>query len=564
MKRTWWKDAAVYQIYPRSFHDSNGDGIGDLRGIIQKLDYLQQLGITVVWLCPVFQSPNDDNGYDISDYCAILPEFGDMADMEALIAGMHARGIKLLMDLVVNHTSDEHPWFVEARSSKDNRYRDFYIWRPGKDGAEPNNWQSYFGGSAWEYDAGSGEYYLHLFSKKQPDLNWDNPAVRAEVYRIMRWWLAKGIDGFRLDAINFISKAPGLPDGPVVSTARYQSGEPHFAFGPRFLEYMQEMNREVLSQHDVMTVAEAALVTPEQAIALTNETDGPLSMVFQFDHLYLDMDPTSAAPKWSTVPWSVVEFKRVMTRWQKALENNGWNSLYLSNHDVPRSVSRFGDDTRYWRESAKLLATLNFTLQGTPYVYQGEEIGMTNAEFATIDDYRDVDALNMYRLAMAEPQADEAQILTQLQLKGRDNARTPMQWDASPNAGFTTGTPWIKVIPNYTQINVTAELEDNDSIFCYYQRLLALRKVHPEFVYGTYDLLLPDDPDLYVYTRTMDDCRLLTILNFGANTPTFELPAQVKYAQAELLISNYAVANEGLGPQRIELRPYEARVYRLL
>jgi oligo-1,6-glucosidase len=314
----------------------------------------------------------------------------------------------------------------------------------------------------------------------------------------------------------------------------------------------------------VMTVAEAALVTTEQAIALTNETDGPLSMVFQFDHLYLDMDPTSVAPKWSTVPWSVVEFKRVMTRWQKSLENNGWNSLYLSNHDVPRSVSRYGDDKRFWQESAKLLATLNFTLQGTPYVYQGEEIGMTNTAFTTIDDYRDVDALNMYRLAMAEPGADEAKILTQIQLKGRDNARTPMQWDASPHAGFTTGTPWIRVNPNYTQINVAAQLEDNDSIFCYYQRLLALRKTHPEFVYGAYDLLLPDDPDLYVYTRTLNDCRLLTILNFGANMPTFVLPADVRYAQAELLISNYAVADGDQEPQRISLRPYEARVYRLI
>ena len=327
---------------------------------------------------------------------------------------------------------------------------------------------------------------------------------------------------------------------------------------------MKEMNKEVLAHYDVMTVAEAALVTPEQAIALTNETDGPLSMVFQFDHLYLDMDFKSSAPKWSTVPWSVVAFKEVMTRWQKALENNGWNSVYLTNHDVPRAVSRFGDDKRYWQESAKLLATLTFTLQGTPYVYQGEEIGMTNAGYTAIDDYRDVDALNMYRLAMAEPGADEAQILTQLQLKGRDNARTPMQWDASPNAGFTTGTPWIKVVPNYTQINVAAELEDSNSIFCYYQRLLALRKAYPEFVYGTYDLLLPDDPDLYVYTRILDDNRLLTILNFGAKTPTFVLPAGVKYAQAELLISNYVVADRESGPQRIELRPYEARVYRLL
>lgn len=563
MRPAWWKETVVYQIYPRSFYDSDGDGIGDLRGIIEKLDYLKELGVNVVWLSPVFQSPNDDNGYDISDYCAIQPEFGNMADMEEVIAGLHERDIKLLMDLVVNHTSDEHPWFVSARSSKDSPYRDHYIWRPGKGGDEPNNWQSYFGGSAWQYDETTGEYYLHLFSRKQPDLNWDNPAVRAEVHRIMRWWLAKGIDGFRLDAINLISKTPELPDGPVVSAARYQSGEKHFVYGPRFLEYLQEMHREVLSHYDVLTVAETPLVTPEQAIALTNEASGPISMVFQFDHLYLDMDPTSIAPKWSTVPWSVVEFKQVMSRWQKELENKGWNSLYLTNHDVPRSVSRFGDDKRYWQESAKLLATLMFTLQGTPYVYQGEEIGMTNVAFETIDDYRDVDALNMYRLAMAEAGADVQEIMNKIYLKGRDNARTPMQWDASPNAGFTVGVPWINVNPNYQHINVQASLRDPDSIFHYYRRLIAARETHPIFVYGTYDLLLADHPEIYAYTRTWEDRHLLVILNVSANRPTFVLPTEVTASQPELLISNYKVADDELQPQHIALRPYEARVYKL-
>jgi oligo-1,6-glucosidase len=564
LQQAWWKESVVYQIYPRSFQDSNGDGVGDLRGIINRLDYLKELGVTAVWLSPVFQSPNDDNGYDISDYCAIMPEFGDMADMDELIAGLHTRGIKLLMDLVVNHTSDEHPWFVAARASKDNPYRDYYIWRPPKDGAEPNNWHSYFGGSAWQYDAATGEYYLHLFSRKQPDLNWDNPQVRAEVHKIMRWWLDKGVDGFRLDAINMLSKAPGLPDAMVRTAARYQSGEEHYIYGPHFLEYLQEMKREVLAHYDVFTVAETPLVTTEQAIALTNASDGPISMVFQFDHLYLDQDPTSLAPKWSTAPWSVVEFKRVMTCWQKALEKEGWNSIYLANHDVPRSVSRFGDDGRHWQESAKMLATLVHTLQGTPYIYQGEEIGMTNVAFETIADYRDVDALNWHRLCMAEPDADEAQVMAQIHRKGRDNARTPMQWDAGPNAGFTTGDPWIKVNPNYPQINIAAQLADPDSVLHYYRRLIALRKVHPVIVYGAYDLLLPDHPQIYAYTRTWVDQRLLVILNMTADTPNFTLPEEVTGAQYELLLANYPVIAEKAAPEQIQLRPYEARVYKLV
>lgn len=562
-QQAWWKDSVVYQIYPRSFHDSDGDGVGDLRGIIEKLDYLKLLGITAVWLSPVFQSPNDDNGYDISDYCAILPEFGTLADMDELITGMHTRGIKLLMDLVVNHTSDEHPWFVAARSGKDNPYRDYYIWRPGKDGAEPNNWQSYFGGSAWEYDAATGEYYLHLFSKKQPDLNWDNPQVRAEVHKIMRWWLEKGVDGFRLDAINMLSKTSGLPDGAITTGARYQSGEQHYIYGPHFVEYLKEMKREVLSYYDAFTVAETPLVTPEQAIELTNETDGPISMVFQFDHLYLDQDPASVAPKWSTTPWSVVELKRVMSRWQHELADKGWNSVYLANHDVPRAVSRFGDDKRFWRESATLLATLVHTLQGTPYVYQGEEIGMTNVAFETIADYRDVDALNWHRLSMAEPGADEAAVMQQIYCKGRDNARTPMQWDDGPNASFTTATPWIKVNPNYRQINVAAQLADPSSVFHYYQQLIALRKQHPVLVYGRYDLLLPDDPAIYAYTRTLGEQRLLVVLNMGSGTPPFVLPQEIACSDHTLLISNYEAHGDG-SPRRLSLRPYEACIYRLI
>ncbi|HET9912420.1 MAG TPA: alpha-glucosidase, partial [Anaerolineales bacterium] len=377
MNKVWWKEAVVYQIYPRSFYDSNGDGIGDLRGIIQKLDYLKELGIDVVWLSPVYKSPNDDNGYDISDYQDIMDEFGTLADWEELLAEMHKRGIKLVMDLVVNHTSDEHPWFRESRKSKDNPYRDFYIWRPGKDGREPNNWVSFFRGSAWQYDEQTGEYYLHLFTKKQPDLNWENPKVREEVFKMMDWWLQKGIDGFRMDVINLISKVPGLPDAPVINNDRYQWGAQYYINGPRLMEFLTEMKQKVLSRYDILTVGETPLVTPQDAIMIANEDTGALKMVFQFEHMDLD-GQKSADPERSLVPWKLADLKKVITRWQKGLENRAWNSNYLENHDQPRSVSRFGDDGRYRVESAKLLATFVHMLQGTPYVYQGEEIGMTN------------------------------------------------------------------------------------------------------------------------------------------------------------------------------------------
>jgi oligo-1,6-glucosidase len=389
MRKTWWKESVVYQIYPRSFCDSNGDGIGDLRGIIRKLDYLEELGVNVVWLCPVYKSPNDDNGYDISDYRNIMDEFGTLADWEELLAGLHQRGIKLVMDLVVNHTSDEHPWFLESRKSKDNPYRDYYIWRPPKDGREPNNWASHFGGSAWQYDEATGEYYLHLFSRKQPDLNWENPRVRAEVYEMMEWWLQKGVDGFRMDVINMISKVPGLPDAPVLTPDRYQYGGRNFINGPRLLEYLHEMKRNVLSKYNILTVGETPLVTTRKAIEITHEETGVLNMVFQFEHMRLDADRGAGSSRRSVKPWRLAGLKRVMTRWQKDLEDKGWNSIYLTNHDHPRAVSRFGDDGRYRVESAKMLATLTLMLQGTPYIYQGEEIGMTNVAFESIADYRD-------------------------------------------------------------------------------------------------------------------------------------------------------------------------------
>src|SRR5690349_5291419 len=489
MKRTWWKECVVYQIYPRSFYDSNGDGIGDLRGIIQKLDYLKELGIDVVWLCPVYKSPNDDNGYDVSNYQDIMDEFGTLGDWDELLAEMHQRGLKLVMDLVINHTSDEHAWFQESRKSKDNPYRDFYIWRPGKNGDEPNNWRSFFGGSAWQYDERTGEYYLHLFTKKQPDLNWENPQVREEVFKMMNWWLDKGIDGFRMDVINMISKVPGLPDAPVVTNDRYQFGGRYFMNGPRLMEFLTEMKQEVLSHYDILTVGETPFVTPQDAIRIVNEETGALSMLFQFEHVDLDAE-TGVDSAGTIKPVKLLDLKDVMTRWQKGLENRAWNSIFLSNHDQPRSVSRFGDDTQFRVESAKLLATLVHMLQGTPYVYQGDEIGMTNVAFESIEDYRDVATRNLYREAVEEKGVDPKAALKVVHAKSRDNARTPMQWDDSQHAGFTTVTPWINVNPNYKEINAANALADPNSVFYYYQKLIRLRRENPIIVYGAYDLIL--------------------------------------------------------------------------
>lgn len=561
MNKAWWKESVVYQIYPRSFKDGNGDGTGDLPGIIQKLDYLKELGIDVVWLSPVYKSPNDDNGYDISDYRDIMDEFGTLADWEELLAGMHDRGIKLVMDLVVNHTSDEHPWFVESRKSKDNPYRDYYVWRPARDGAEPNNWVSYFSGPAWQFDEATGEYYLHLFSRKQPDLNWENPKVRAEVFEMMRWWLDKGIDGFRMDVINMISKAPGLPDAAVTTSSRYQYGGQYFINGSRLLEFLHEMKQDVLSQYDILTVGETPSVTTQDAIAFTNEESGVLNMLFQFEHMDLDADRGGESSRRSIKRWSLLDLKRVMTRWQKDLENRGWNSIYLNNHDQPRSVSRFGDDGPYRVQSAKLLATFIHMLQGTPYVYQGEEIGMTNVAFDSLADYRDIETLNMARELVEEQGMDLEAVLAIVHAKSRDNARTPIQWDDSANAGFTTGVPWIKVNPNYPAINVKQALADPNSVFYTYQKLIQLRKSHPIIVYGAYDLILDDDEQIYAFTRTLEDECLLVILNFTPNTPVFNLPAHITLSDLTLLIGNYEV-DPAEDIRQFRLRPFEARVYR--
>ncbi|MNB91799.1 Oligo-1,6-glucosidase [compost metagenome] len=558
MNRTFWKEAVVYQIYPRSFQDSNGDGIGDLQGIISRLDYLKTLGVDVIWLSPVYKSPNDDNGYDISDYQDIMDDFGTMKDWEELLEGMHARGIKLMMDLVINHSSDEHAWFVQSRSSKDNAYRDYYIWRPAQqDGSLPNNWSSIFSGPAWEYDEKTDEYYLHLFSRKQPDLNWENPKLRQELYDMMAFWLDKGVDGFRMDVINMISKVEGLPsvESDGLKPGELAGGGEFYMNGPKVHDYLQEMNRSVLAKYDIMTVGETPGASVEDAILYTDEERKELQMVFQFEHMDVDSGPTG---KWEVVPWNLAKLRDVLHKWQVGLADKGWNSLYLNNHDQPRMVSRFGDDGEYRVISAKMLATLLHTLKGTPYIYQGEEFGMTNVKFASLEQYKDIEILNMYREKVTEGGANHEEVLQSIHIKGRDNARTPMQWDASAQAGFTSGTPWIEVNPNYTEINAEQALADPDSIFHYYRRLIELRKNNPVMVYGDYELLLQDHEFIYAYTRTLGQERWLVLLNFCKVPQDIGLTEELAQVK-ELVIGNYAEEPEDISV----LRPFEARVYRL-
>lgn len=553
MEKAWWKEAVVYQIYPRSFMDSNGDGIGDINGITSRLDYLKELGVDVLWLSPVYQSPNDDNGYDISDYQVIMEEFGTMEDFDRMLEGIHARGMKLVMDLVVNHTSDEHPWFVESRKSKDNPYRDYYIWREGKDGKEPNNWGSCFSGSAWEYDKTTDMYYLHLFSKKQPDLNWDNPKVRDEVFQMMNWWCEKGIDGFRMDVISLISKKPGLPDGYQAPGALY--GDSGCANGPHVHEYLQEMNQKVLSHYDLMTVGECAGVTIEEAKKYANADGRELSMVFQFEHV----EANGPMGKWTDERVQLKDFKTTMSKWQTELEGKAWNSLFLGNHDQARSVSRFGNDAPEYRAvSAKMLVTCLHMMQGTPYVYQGEELGMTNCPFPTLEDLRDIESINAFHELTEAGKVNPEDMMRYIRLRGRDNARTPMQWDDSANAGFTTGTPWIMVNPNYTEINAKTEMEDPDSVFRYYQKIIGLRKKEKVMVYGTYQLLDPDNEKLYVYTRTLDNEKLLVICNFTEEEETYSVPEE--FSKGEVLISSY---HREKAEKEIMLKPYEALVLKI-
>jgi oligo-1,6-glucosidase len=560
MEKKWWKESVVYQIYPRSFKDSNGDGIGDIKGIIEKLDYLKNLGIDVIWLSPVYESPNDDNGYDISNYQSIMDEFGTLEDWETMLREIHNRGMKLIMDLVVNHTSDEHKWFIESRKSKDNPYRDYYIWRPGKDGAEPSNWQSFFSGSTWQHDEATNEYFLHLFSKRQPDLNWGNPKVRQEIFDMMTWWLEKGIDGFRMDVINVISKNMDFPDVEEKNReGNYQWAGKYFVNGPRVHEYLHEMKDKVLSQYDILTVGEMPDVTPEEAVKYTDQQDGTLNMVFQFQHMRVDARNNN---KWDVKPYDLIELKQIMTEWQKELEGKGWNSLYLSNHDQARPVSRFGNDTEFRAESAKMLGTWLHMMQGTPYVYQGEELGMTNLKFPSIDDHRCIETLNMYKDAIENRGENPEDVMKSIFAKSRDNARTPMQWDDSIHAGFTTGEPWIMVNPNYKEINAAKAVADPDSVYHYYRKLIELRKKYPIVVYGQYELILAEHEQIAAYTRTLGDEKLLVITNFSGRESTFNLPVEINYASHELLLRNYSEGDtNNIGS--FQLKPYEARVYLL-
>ena len=553
MEKRWWKESVVYQIYPRSFCDSNGDGIGDLNGITGKLDYLKELGIDVIWLSPVYKSPNDDNGYDISDYQAIMDEFGTMEDFDRMLATAHEKGIKIMMDLVVNHTSDEHKWFIESRKSTDNPYRDYYIWRPAKeDGSLPNNWGSCFSGPAWEYDKTTDMYFLHLFSKKQPDLNWDNPAVRQDVFDMMNWWLKKGVDGFRMDVISLISKEPGLPDKEpgINGYATFNVS----ANGPHVHEYLQEMRQKALNNADTITVGECSGVTLEEAKKYARSDEKELNMVFQFEHM--DVDSDEKAGKWTTRKMELRNLKKILTRWQKGLQDIAWNSLYWENHDQPRSVSRFGNDSDEYREiSAKMLATCIHMMQGTPYVYQGEELGMTNCPFNTLDNFRDLESINAFHELTEQGKMTEEDMMAAIGYKGRDNARTPMQWDDSAYAGFSTANPWIMVNPNYTKINAKDQVNREDSVFKYYQKLIKLRHESELIVYGTYDLILDDDKDIYAYIRTLGDEKLIVYCNFSENTREVELPEE--FVNKKVLISNYSDAKAN---QKITLRPYEAIV----
>ena len=552
MNKKWWKESVVYQIYPRSFNDSNGDGIGDLNGITEKLDYLKNLGIDVIWLSPVYQSPNDDNGYDISDYQAIMKEFGTMEDFDCMLAAAHERGIKIVMDLVVNHTSDEHAWFMESRKSKDNPYRDYYIWREGKDGKEPNNWGSCFSGSAWVYDEATDMYYLHLFSKKQPDLNWENPKVRYEVFSMMDWWCQKGIDGFRMDVISMISKVEGLPDGKV-SDGLHGDPSPFVQNGPRVHEYLQEMNQRVLSKYDLLTVGECPGVTVEEAQRYASDKGTELGMVFQFEHMGLDEGEFS---KWSDRKIKLTDLKENLTKWQNGLDGKAWNSLYWCNHDQPRVLSRFGNDSKEYREvSAKMLGTCLHMMQGTPYVYQGEELGMTNVPFKSIDDFRDIESIRAYQEYVESGIIDKEDMMRFLCYNSRDNARTPMQWNSGKNAGFTEGTPWIMVNPNYKEINAEEQVDRADSVFNYYKKLIELRHKEEVIVYGHYELLMPESEELYVYTRELENEKILVICNFTEKEVKYTLPEE--FENGKILISNY---DKMSADAEMELKPYEAMV----
>ena len=552
MKQVWWKEAVGYQIYPRSFKDSNGDGIGDLKGITSKLDYLNDLGINVIWICPMYKSPNDDNGYDISDYQDIMDDFGTMKDFDELLEEVHNRDMKLIIDLVVNHTSDEHPWFIESKSSKNNSKRDWYIWQEGKNGLEPNNWESIFKGSVWEYDKNTEEYFLHLFTKRQPDLNWECKELREAVYNMINWWLDKGIDGFRVDAISHIKKEEGLPDMDNPKGSKYvESFDKHMNV-EGIHKYLEELKERTFDKYDIMTVGEANGVDAEEADLWVGEENGKFNMIFQFEHLHL----------WgaeSENTFDVKNYKKVLTKWQKALDGNGWNALYIENHDIPRVISTWGNDKEHLRECATAFALMYFMQQGTPFIYQGQEIGMTNVKFDSIYDYNDVKGINIYKEKLAEGLTKE-EALKYVWAVSRDNSRTPMQWDDSINSGFTEGKPWINVNENYKYINVKLQLKDENSILNFYKKMIKIRKEYKTLIYGSYNLILDEDEKIYAYTRSMNNEKFIVIVNLSQDEAKYNYDEYLNYEG--LLLSNYKV-DEHILMKEFTLRPYEARLYKL-
>ena len=553
MERVWWKESVGYQIYPRSFKDSNNDGIGDIKGIISKLDYLKDLGVNLIWISPMYNSPNDDNGYDISNYQDIMNDFGTMDDFNELLEEIHKRNMKVILDLVINHTSDEHPWFIESKSSINSPKRDWYIWRKGKEGKEPNNWESIFNGSVWEYDEETKEYYMHLFSKKQPDLNWENREVRNEIYKMMIWWLDKGIDGFRVDAISHIKKEPGLKDMPNPDNLKYVSSFDKHMNINGIQDLLKEIKEETFSKYDIVTVGEANGVNSDEALDWVGEKNGKFSMIFQFEHLRL----------WEShvgKELSMKELKDILTRWQYALADDGWNALFIENHDIPRAVSSWGSDKEYYKESAKALAMMYFMQKGTPFIYQGQELGMTNVVVKSIEEVDDIQTVNLYydKLNYGVTKEEALELVNSV---SRDNARTPMQWDDSEYAGFSDSKPWIRVNENYKYINVKSEEEDSDSILNFYKKMINLRREHLCLIYGKYELILENSEEIFAYTRTLDDEKFIVITNLSNKEVNYSFETyKLKYKN--LILSNYEV-NEHCDYNEFKLRPYEARLYRV-
>jgi oligo-1,6-glucosidase len=558
LSNKWWKNSVIYQIFPRSFKDSNGDGIGDIQGIISKLDYLKELGINAIWLCPIYQSPNKDSGYDVSDYYSIWNDIGTMEDFNQLIEEIHKRDMKLIMELVANHSSDEHKWFLKSRMSKDNPYRDYYIWKPGKNNNEPNNWMSTkVGGSAWEYDTVTGEYYLHIYSKNQPDFNWENPKLRKAIYDIMNFWFNKGVDGFRMDVINKIAKEEGLPDVKKEDNRKYLPAEEYFQNHPKVHKYLKEMNEEVLSKYDnIVTIGQTQGVTLEQALLYTAEDRKELSMFLQFEHVNFDINGSKK------LDFELIEFKRIINKWQSGLGGKVWNTIFFGSHDLPRAVSHFGNDKEYRVESAKMIGAILLSLRGTPIIYQGDEIGMTNTKFHNIDDYRDIRTINTYKERVVSGGESIESFMKDIWQVSRDNARTPMQWNSNKNAGFTDVTPWIKVNSNYKQVNVENELKDSSSIVNFYKKLISLRKQHKSIIDGEFKLILEDDPKIFAYIRENKCEKILIVANFSVDSILFNIPEDIGLNHINILLSNYNI-NEKFKEATYKLRPYEVIVISL-